>query len=276
MNISVLILTLNEEVNIAECIDSCSFSDDVVVFDSLSTDRTRAIAAGKGARVMERAFDDYAAQRNAALTAVSYRHPWVIMVDADERVSPELAAEIEATTATADPDTVIFRMRRMDFFLGRWLKYSSGYPTWFGRLIRLGHVRFQREYNEEAVADGRIGYLKQHLIHFPFNKGISYWFERHNRYSSMEAGMLGAVKSERLRPMALFDADPAERRRALKGFAYRLPLRPLITFLYFYIVRRGILDGRAGFYFIRMRAAYELLIDLKVMEMQRRERDLAV
>jgi glycosyltransferase involved in cell wall biosynthesis len=276
MNVSVLILTLNEEVNIGDCIDSCGFSDDVVVFDSLSSDRTRAIAAEKGARVVEHAFDNYAAQRNAALAGVSYRHPWVFMVDADERVPPELAAEIEAATAKADPGTVIFHMRRMDFFLGRWLKHSSGYPTWFGRLVRLGRVHYQREFNEEAVADGRIGYLDEHLVHFPFNKGIGYWFERHNRYSSMEARMLIAMKSERLRPAALFDADPAVRRHAVKLLAYRVPLRPLITFLYFYIVRLGILDGRAGFCFIRMRAAYELLIDLKVTEMSRRERGLTV
>jgi glycosyltransferase involved in cell wall biosynthesis len=276
MNISVLILTLNEEINIGECIDSCSFSDDVVVFDSLSTDRTRAIAMEKGARVVERVFDNYAEQRNAALTSVSYRHPWVLMVDADERVSPGLAAEIEAAAAAADPATVMFRMRRMDFFLGRWLKRSSGYPTWFGRLMRLGYVHFEREYNEESIADGRIGHLQEHLVHFPFNKGVSYWFERHNRYSSMEAIAQTAMTHERVRPMALFDTDPAVRRRALKVLAYRLPFRPLITFLYLYILRLGILDGRAGFYFSQVRAAYELFIDLKVMEMKRREQGLAV
>lgn len=276
MNVSVLILTLNEEINIGECIESCSFSDDVVVFDSLSSDRTRAIAMEKGARVVERVFDNYAAQRNAALTGVSYRHPWVLMVDADERVSPGLAAEIEAAVASSDPATAMFRMRRMDFFLGRWLKRSSGYPTWFGRLMRLGHVRFEREYNEESVTDGQIGYLDEHLLHYPFNKGVSYWLERHNRYSSMEAIIQSAMKNERLRPMALFDTDPAARRRALKLLAYRLPLRPLITFLYLYIVRLGILDGRAGFYFSQMRAVYELFIDLKVMEMKRRGQRLGV
>src|SRR5208282_3383395 len=186
-SVSICILTLNEETNLADCIDSCAWSDDIVVFDSLSVDRTKEIALAKGARVIERAFDNYAAQRNAALMEVCYKHPWVLMVDADERVPEDLAREVEARVAVADADTVMFRIRRRDFFLGQWLKRSSGYPTWFGRLVRLGRVRVAREINEEYLADGRIRYLDAHLHHFPFNKGIAYWFERHNRYSSMGA-----------------------------------------------------------------------------------------
>ena len=274
--VSVLVLTLNEEINLGECIDSCAWSDDVVVFDSFSTDETRAVALGKGARVVERKFEDYASQRNAALANVSFRHPWVLMIDADERVPPGLAAEIESAVAASNTATVLFRLRRRDFFLGRWLKRSSGYPTWFGRLLRVGRVRFENAFNEEAVADGAVGYLQEHLHHFPFNKGLSYWFERHNRYSTMEAIAQAALKSERLRPLGLIAADPAERRRALKRLAHRLPQRPLLTFFYLYVVRLGMLDGRAGFHFSQMRAVYELFIDLKVTEIKRRREGLAV
>src|ERR1700684_2530480 len=107
--VSVMILTLNEELNLAECIDSCGWSDDIVVFDSMSEDRTLEIATAKGARVFQRPFDNYAAQRNAALTTVRYRNSWVLMVDADERVTPELATEISATVAGADANCALFR-----------------------------------------------------------------------------------------------------------------------------------------------------------------------
>jgi len=274
--VSVLILTLNEEANLAECIDSCGWSDDIVVFDSMSEDRTLEIAKTKGVRLIQRRFDNYAAQRNAALTTVQYKYPWVLMVDADERVSPELAAEIATTIAGVGADVALFRIRRKDFFLGKWLRRSSGYPSWFGRLVRLGYVRVEREVNEEYIADGEVGHLKAHLHHYPFNKGVAYWFERHNRYSTMEAIAKMGMHNDRIVVRELFAWDPIDRRRMLKQCLYRLPLRPLIVFLYLYIVRLGFLDGRAGFYFGRMRAAYEMLIDLKVIEARRRRRNLAV
>jgi len=274
--VSVLILTLNEEANLAECIDSCGWSDDIIVFDSMSEDRTLEIANTKGVRLVQRRFDNYAAQRNAALTTVQYKNPWVLMVDADERVSPELAAEIATTIAGVGAEVALFRIRRKDFFLGKWLRRSSGYPSWFGRLVRLGHVRVEREVNEEYIADGEIGHLEAHLHHYPFNRGIAYWFERHNRYSTMEAIAKMRMHDDRIVVRELFAWDPIDRRRMLKQCLYRLPLRPLIVFLYLYIVRLGFLDGRAGFYFGRMRAAYEMLIDLKVIEARRRQRKLAV
>src|SRR5580658_5472316 len=269
--VSILILTLNEEANLAECIASCGWSDDIVVFDSMSEDRTLEVAKSNGARVAQRRFDNYAAQRNAALTTVEYKHPWVLMVDADERVPPELAAEIEMTVAGVSADVALFRMRRKDFFFGKWLRRSSGYPSWFGRLVRLGHIRVEREVNEEYIAEGRVLHLREHLHHYPFNKGIGYWFERHNRYSTLEAIAKLRMNDDRIALRAVFSRDPIDRRRSLKQLLYRVPLRPLIVFFYLYIVRLGILDGRPGFYFSRMRAAYEMMIDLKVVEARRRQ-----
>jgi glycosyltransferase involved in cell wall biosynthesis len=274
--VSILILTLNEEANLAECVDSCGWSDDIVVFDSLSEDRTLEIANARDVRVFQRAFDNYAAQRNAALTTVPYKNPWVLMVDADERVPAELAAEIGATIAGADAGVALFRMRRKDFFLGKWLRRSSGYPSWFGRLVRVGHVRVEREVNEEYIAKGRVEHLTAHLHHYPFNKGISCWFERHNRYSTMEAVTMMSMQNQHVVARELFSRDPIDRRRMLKQLLYRLPLRPLIVFFYLYVVRLGFLDGRAGFYFSRMRAAYEMMIDLKVIEARRRQRNQVV
>jgi glycosyltransferase involved in cell wall biosynthesis len=274
--VSVLILTLNEESNLAECIDSCAWSDDIVVFDSMSEDRTVEIAREKGARVIERRFDNYAGQRNAALTTVEYKHPWVLMVDADERVPPDLAAEIQSAVAAAGEHVAMYRMRRKDHFLGKWLRRSSGYPSWFGRLVRLGRIRVEREVNEEYIADGRVEHLESHLRHFPFNRGIAYWFERHNRYSTMEAASKLGMHGQRVVLRALFNGDPIDRRRTLKQLLYHVPFRPQIVFFYLYIVRLGILDGRAGFHFSRMRATYEMLIDLKVVESRRRQQGFPV
>ena len=274
--LSVLILTLNEEINLAECLDSCAWSDDIVVFDSFSTDATAQIAARPGVRFLQRRFDNYAAQRTAALQEVAFRHPWVLMLDADERTPADLVAEMVSAIAVAGSDVALFRMRRKDYFLGKWLRRSSGYPSWFGRLVRLGRVRVEREVNEEYIADGKVVHLHCHLTHYPFNRGIAHWYERHNRYSSMEAL---AKLEDRAAPLALrhlVARDSVARRRVLKQILNRLPLRPLIWFCYLYVVRLGFLDGRAGLAFSRMRASYELIIDLKAMELERRRRGAAV
>lgn len=269
-SISVLILTLNEEVNLQDCLDSCAWSDDVVVFDSFSTDRTTEIAARNPVRLVQRRFDNYASQRNAALTQVPFKHPWVLMVDADERTPADLVAEMQEAIQHAGENLVLFRMRRKDLFFGRWLRRSSGYPTWFGRLMRQGRVSIEREINEEYVPHGEVAYLKAHLLHHPFNRGIAYWYERHNRYSSLEAVEKMKARAAHLSLDQLLSADPVSRQRTLKRLAYRLPMRPVVTFLYLYVIRLGFLDGYAGLCFCRMRASYELMIDLKVWELERR------
>jgi glycosyltransferase involved in cell wall biosynthesis len=269
-SISIVILTLNEEANLPECLESCRWSDDVVVFDSMSSDRTLEIASQYSARCVQRRFDDYAGQRNAALQEVRFKHPWVLMLDADERCPADLVAEMQQVVAAAGAEVALFRMRRKDYFLGRWLRRSSGYPTWFGRLMRVGRVRVERSVNEEYVADGEVRYLQAHLAHHPLNRGIAHWYDRHNRYSTMEATVKLADRGAPLAARDFFAKDPSLRRRAFKRVYYRLPFRPLLSFLYLYIFRFGFLDGRAGFAFSRMRASYELMIDLKVLELQRR------
>jgi hypothetical protein len=156
--------------------------------------------------------------------------------------------------------------------MGRWIKRSSCYPTWFGRFFRTGQVRVEREINEEYHTDGEIGHLQEHLTHYPFNKGISYWFERHNRYSTMEVEALVQEVSASFCVSELFSRDPVVRRKALKQLAYRLPGRPFIVFAYLYFARLGFLDGRAGLTYASMRSVYEYMIDLKVKELRRRER----
>lgn len=266
MSLSILILTLNEECNLADCIRSVSEADDIVVLDSFSSDRTVTIAEEMGVRVIQRRFDNYAAQRNAGLNETSYKHPWVLMVDADERVTPELWAEMKKAIETAEPMVSMFHMRRKDYWFRQWLRRSSGYPTWFGRLVRVGHVTVEREINEQYVAHGESRFLNEHLLHYPFNKKVAYWLERHNRYSSMEANTLAGERREKIAIRGLWSTTPIVRRKTLKQIAYRLPGRPLLVFLYLCVVRGGFLDGLAGLRYCILRAIYEYMIDLKVKE----------
>jgi glycosyltransferase involved in cell wall biosynthesis len=271
--VSVVILTLNEESNIADCLESVAWSDDVVVFDSYSTDHTVEIASKAGARVYQREFDDYAAQRNAALSTVSYRNNWVLMVDADERWPRDMLTEIrEVIDEDKDGSVSVCLFRRKDIVLGRWLKHSNGYPTWAARLLRLSHVSVKRQVNEEYHATGRKVFMKSHFIHHPFSKGIANWLERHNRYSTMEAKAL--LEEGRPWPQLrmLASRDPTVRRKCLKQLAYHLPCRPLLVFCYLYFFRLGFLDGMAGLTYCRLRAMYEYTIDLKVGELRRNER----
>jgi glycosyltransferase involved in cell wall biosynthesis len=276
IDISVLILTLNEEQNLPICLPSLTWCDDVVVLDSYSTDMTEQLATEAGVRFFQRRFDNYAAQRNYGLNGITYKHNWLMMVDADETIPPELITEMQKMVEYGDVDTTIYRMRRKDYFLGKWIKRSSGYPTWTGRLLKIGKVRIEREINEEYVTDGKVAFLKEHFHHYSFNKGFSHWFEKHNRYSTMEAELLVQKSLSKPNLNELLSKDPVLRRRAVKSIVYHLPGRPLLMFIALYFFRGGFLDGRAGFTFCTLRSIYEYMINLKVKELHRREKNLPV
>jgi len=276
VSVSALVLTLDEEINIAACLRSLGWCDDIVVLDSLSTDRTRALAEEQGARVVTRAFDNWSAHQNWAVSHIEFRHPWVLYLDADERCDQELRDEVLGR-ARPEAAEAAFRVRRKDYFMGRWLKHAQLYPTWLVRLFRRGCIRYERLVNPVAVVDGPIGELRGHIIHYPFSHGISHWIARHNRYSDMEAIEAAKVREERAAAGgALWSNDPNERRRALKDLFFRLPARPLLKFLYYYGWRRGFLDGRAGLTYATLQAIYEYMIVCKAAELERRRRGLPV
>lgn len=270
---SVLVLTKNEESNIAACLECLRFSDDVVVFDSLSDDRTTEVARGfSNTRVVERPFDNWSSHQNWAVSNIEFRHPWVLYVDADERIDADFAAEI---MAAADPKAAesAFRMRRKDFFQGTWLKRAQLYPTWFVRLFRPEKIRYERLVNPVAHVDGPTGELRGHIMHYPFSKGLVHWFERHNSYSTFEAQELIKVLAGKRRPVrGVFSRDPSVRRATLKDIFFRLPFRPQIKWAYYIFWRRAFLDGQAGMTYARLQAIYESMITFKVRELQRQER----
>src|SRR5271170_3029909 len=205
--ISVLILTRNEQNDLPGCLSSVSWSDDIHVFDSHSTDATAEIARAAGAHVHTRAFDDYASQRNAAL-ALPFKHPWLFILDADERPTPELSAEMQRVVREAPANTAGFRLRRRDYLFGTWLKHAQISPYYI-RLVRPERAKYTRAINEVLEVDGPVAELLHPLDHYPFSKGIAHWIAKHNAYSTMEAELI--VRSEGLqRPSlraAVFGAD---------------------------------------------------------------------
>ncbi len=274
--VSVLILTRNEQQDLPGCLASVAWSDDVHVLDSLSTDRTREIAREAGAQVTERAFDGYASQRNAGLR-LPFRHPWLLVLDADERVPPALAREIEAFVQGAGThvDVAAARMRRRDIWWGTWLRRSQISP-FYVRLLRPERARYEREINEVLVVEGPIADLAQPFDHYPFSKGLDHWLDKHNTYSRMEAQLiLSRSVPQPSWLTALFGRDFNERRVHQKAIFYRLPARPLIKLAYMLVWRRGVLDGVAGIRYALLQTIYEYLIVLKVKEAEQGQRTSA-
>ena len=266
--ISIVILTRNEEQDLPGCLASVAFCDDVHVFDSYSTDRTAELARAARAQVHQRAFDSYAAQRNAALRGVAYRHPWVFVLDADERLNPALWREAMEAVAAAGERVHAFRARRDDHFLGHHLRYAQAMNQ-YTRLVRLGCVRYTRAVNEYLEVDGETGQLAGRFDHYSFSKGLDRWFEKHNRYSAMEAQIVAerSFRADASLRTALFHRDFHTRRRAQKAIFYRLPGRPLLRWVYLMFVRGGLLDGHAGIVYATLQAIYEWQIVLKTREL---------
>ncbi len=265
--VSILILTRNEELDLPGCLESVRWSDDVHVFDSFSTDRTLEIAGGCGARIQQRVFDNYAAQRNAALAGSPFKYPWVFILDGDERVTPELSREL---SAFSPPDEIAAgRVRRRDFFNGRWLKHAQISPYYI-RLVRPERVRYEREVNEVLTVQGGVRELGGFLDHHPFSKGVRHWIEKHNTYSSMEASLIhrhadGVPNLWK----AVFSRDFNLRRREQKRLFYQLPFRPAIKLFYMLFVRGAVLDGREGCTYAMLQATYEYFIVLKTREFRK-------
>lgn len=267
--ISVLVLTKNEERDLPACLDSVSWSNDIHVFDSVSDDRTVEIARARGAHVTQRPFDNWATHQNWGLRNIPFRHSWVFYIDADERTTPELVAAMQ--TAVAEPgDNVAFRVRRRDFFLDTWLRHVQASPYYL-RLFRPERMRYERLVNPVSVPDGPASDIAGFLDHYPFSKGIGHWLQRHNGYSTFEAQQILSDRATRegfSLSQALFERDFHKRRAQQKELFYRLPGRPLIKFALLYLLKRGFLDGRAGFTYATLQAIYEYMIVLKTRELE--------
>jgi glycosyltransferase involved in cell wall biosynthesis len=269
-SVSILVLTKNEQQDLPGCLQSVAWSSDIVVYDSCSNDRTQDIAASAGARIIERPFDNWASHQNWGLRNISFRHPWVFYIDADERLTPEAAAELQTIASNPDPRYVAYRIRRRDFFQGRQLRHVQTSP-WYIRFFRPKFLHYKRLVNPVTVVNGAVGDLQHPLDHYPFSKGLSLWIARHNSYSSFEAQQIlqnRASQEPFSLPAAFLERDCNRRRFHQKELFYRLPARPLIKFLLLYVLKRGFLDGRPGFTYALLQSIYEAMIVLKVQELE--------
>ncbi len=276
--ISVIILTKNEEQDLPGCLESVRWIDDIHVYDSGSVDATVAIANRAGANVVRPRSGgqglfggNEAEHKNWALANIPFKYPWVLHLDADERVTPELAASIQR--AVANPgDKVAFRIRRRDFWGERWLKHVQA-SSYYLRLFRPVKMRYERLVNPVSIPDGPVGELDGFLDHYPFSKGMTHWLDRHNSYSSLEAQQImknRLANREFSLKQAFFAKDIHERRFHQKELFYRMPARPLIKFLLLYVAKRGFLDGSVGFNYATLQSLYEYMIVMKTRELIRK------
>ena len=287
VKVSVLIPVKNEQRNIAECLRRLQWADEIVVVDSQSTDKTIPISQALGADVYQfyYATSGWPKKKNWALETVPWKNEWVLILDADEYMTPELAREIEQVLAgkwqpwrkgSAGCGDGYWLNRRF-MFIGRWLKGCGFYPSYNVRLFKHSVGRYERigmlgdtgsgdnEVHEHVVlSTGEAGYLQHDFLHFAY-PDLSVWVEKHNRYTTWEAFAMEA-KDEGAVKASLF-GGPIARRRFIKRFARRLPFRPTLRFIFSYFLQRGFLDGYAGFVMCRLLAWYEFMSLAKYREM---------
>ncbi len=267
--ISVVILTYNEITNIERCLASVSWSDDVVIVDSGSTDGTCELAEKLGARIIYREFDNFANQRNFALDNAGLKYGWVLHIDADEVASPELRRNI-LHILESDENKLGYHVPSKLIFLGQWLKYSGMYPSYQVRFGRKESLRFHMVgHGQRETLDGHdVGVFEGFLVHHNFSKGISDWLVKHARYSIDEANLAvnntNSVKWNDLLTLA----NKTQRRRTLKKISALIPMRPLVRFIYIYFLKFGFLDGRAGIRYAVLIAFYQWFIDLNIAEIK--------
>lgn len=267
--VTVMIFTLDEEQNLPACLDSLGWCDDVIVIDSFSRDRTEQIARERGARFFQNKFEGFGTQRNWAVDHAAPKHDWILVLDADERVTDEMVAEMANLLASPPPELAAYRLKRRFHLWGRWLQHSSLYPTWVVRLIHKDRVRYvNRGHAETQEVAGEIGELSADLID-ENAKGILEWFERQTRYARKDAEFELSEEKQPFHAADLLARDPLARRAALKRLSRRAPGRAPVYFVYSYLLRGGFRDGEDGLVFCTMRALYQQMVNIHKYDLRK-------
>jgi len=270
--VSVIVPVKNEGHQLARCLESVRWADEIIVVDSNSDDDTVEVAERHGARVVQfKKQGPWPKKKNWALENLPFRNEWVLLLDADEVLPAGADAEIRRLVS-GDPNGVRgYWINRRFLFMGRWLRHSY-YPNWNLRLFQHRFGRFERltseetesgdvEVHEHVVVNGETGRMRTELDHYAFPT-ITNFVEKHNRYSNWEAHVtLEAAMGNGHRPQSA--------RARMKAWTRHLPFRPLLRFLYLYVWQRGFLDGREGYYFARLHAMYEFLSVTKTFELRK-------
>jgi glycosyltransferase involved in cell wall biosynthesis len=266
--LTALVPTFNEERNIRDCLTCLTWVDQLIVVDSFSTDKTVEIAREFTDQVVQHEYVNSATQKNWAMSTLPIKGEWTLIVDADERVVPELAQEIQEMLAGEDPPYSGYFVNRRNLFFGHWIKHAGMYPSWNLRLFRTGQGVYE---TKEVDADvylrdgGKVGYLRHDMLHYSFPT-IESCINRINRYSGWDA-------RERRKPREIVDdkavvAGATGHARTLARRVYeKLPAKPLVLFLYMYLLKGGFLDGRAGYYTCGLWAFREFVTGAKYWEL---------
>lgn len=271
VSLSIVILTRDEEANLPFALESLAgLGADLFIVDSGSTDRTLDIARAAGCTVVAHDFTTHARQLNWALDNLPIRTDWVMRLDADERLTPELVAELHEKLTAMPADVTGLMLKRRVYFWGRWIRHGGYYPLWLLRIWRHGAARCEdRDMDEHMlIARGRIGELDHDIID-ENHKGLGFWIDKHNRYSDKE---VAALRSAAGGADAARAGDAIARKRFLKDRIYGPAPRFLRAFLYWsfrYFIQLGFLDGKAGFVFHFLQGFwYRLVVDAKLTEVE--------
>jgi len=279
--VSVIVPVKNEEKNLELCLPSVSWADEVFVVDSQSSDRTAEVAAKHGAKVVQFHFNGtWPKKKNWSLENLPFSHEWIFILDADEVLPPESEKEFRAIASDRDHPYAGYWINRRFMFMGKWLKHAY-YPNWNLRLFRHALGRYEKltdidtasgdnEVHEHPVVEGKTGYLKSEMDHYAF-PSEDVFVEKHNRYSNWEARV--EIDSYLKSSSGQLQMEGVGLKRKLKSLSKRLPFRPLQRFLYVYLLQKGFLDGKEGYYFARLHGMYEFLAVAKTYELlKQRER----
>lgn len=282
--VSVIVPVLNESRNLGACLESIRWADEVFVVDSHSEDDTADIAGRYGATVVQFEYDGgWPKKKNWAIRNLPARNEWLLVLDADERVPPPLRDEIAA--AILSPDIVGYYVRWKFVFLGRWMKHSWSHG-WMLRLLRKGSGEYEdlgmrqeggwdTEVHENIVVQGTTACLQTHLLH-DSQRGLSYWIGKQNAFSDWNAARRMQQRKDGVPPLSsLWSGDPLARRKWLKAVFLRLPGKPLLLFIYLYVLKLGFLDGLPGLYFCALRAAHEMNTCAKLYELRHQAESVA-
>lgn len=248
--LAVCVVTRDEEDRIGDCLASVAWADEILVVDSRSTDRTVEIARERGARVIVRDWPGYAAQKNFALEQVAA--DWVLSIDADERVTPELAREIGEVLAAAPAGLAGASVPRRTWYLGRWIRHGGWYPDRKVRLARRGRGRWEGDViHERLVVDGEVRALDGDLLHYTY-RGIADHLKTIDRFTTEAARAMAA--------------------RGARGAGIGMFVNPPLKFLKMYLLRAGFLDGPPGFVVAVLGSYYVFLKYAKLWESRRMRR----
>ncbi len=279
-SLTIIILTFNSAASLAQVMQSCrNLSPRVLVVDSGSTDGTIALARSLDCEVVSHPFENYSRQRNwAQQYAQLAPDDWVLHLDSDEVLSPELAASIRQALAAPPPNVDGFLMRRLSYFLGRPIRHGHINPSWHLRLFRAGQGACEdRLYDQHFLVPGKTQTLDGLLLDLQLTT-LEAWTAAHNRWSTAEAREVTQQRSRdndaRTLPASLRGDIRMKKRWLKNNIWYRAPLlaRPLAFFLYSYVLRGGFLDGKAGLVYHFLQAFwFRFLVDAKIMELRQED-----